>query len=487
MPGLMTTRSPVPARTPAPSAPRMRGFGTDGSPLRIQTSRWFSDGGAELDENLPVRAPDRRRPRSGAPRGRRPRGCESPSRGHNPRMTRAASLHGSATSWARRRRRGAAPSRTTRPNGTSVSAVRGGSSPTCASRWRGRRSRAIRSAAARRPHASSRPRSATTRRSATPSRARGGCRATRGTTRYAELREKLDELGRRLGGEYRVLVDANQHVDREAAARSGVGFYGKNTMLITRRHGSWVVLGTLVTDGESSRRRRSTLDCGSCTLCIDACPTDALDEPGRSTRRAASPTGRRRRRRSRRTTGRARRAGLRLRHLPGRVPVEPRRREAARRREPAGERARSTSSRGSKRTGATLVDAVRPPVRAAKRPALAAAERARRARERRRRAEHAPRSSASRPATTSWSPSTRAGRSRASLVVRDGASRRPSGRSRAARCGSPRRAGLARPRRSTRSSSRMNVWPSSAAAGAAVSGLRLVDEPVEEQRVFASL
>src|SRR5919204_3990829 len=64
---------------------------------------------------------------------------------------------------------------------------------------------------------------------------------------YAELREKLDELGRRLQGEYRVLVDANQHVDREAAARSGVGFYGKNTMLITRRYGSWVVLGTLVT------------------------------------------------------------------------------------------------------------------------------------------------------------------------------------------------------------------------------------------------
>jgi len=38
---------------------------------------------------------------------------------------------------------------------------------------------------------------------------------------YAELREKLDELGRRLGGAFRVLVDANQHVDREAAARSG--------------------------------------------------------------------------------------------------------------------------------------------------------------------------------------------------------------------------------------------------------------------------
>jgi epoxyqueuosine reductase len=97
---------------------------------------------------------------------------------------------------------------------------------------------------------------------------------------YAVLRRRLDELGRRLSGSYRVLVDANQHVDREAAARSGVGFYGKNTMLITRRHGSWVVLGTLVTDVEIEPTPRLELDCGACTLCIDACPTGALDEPG---------------------------------------------------------------------------------------------------------------------------------------------------------------------------------------------------------------
>jgi epoxyqueuosine reductase len=97
---------------------------------------------------------------------------------------------------------------------------------------------------------------------------------------YATLREKLDALGRRLGGSYRVLVDANQHVDREAAARSGVGFYGKNTLLITRRHGSWVVLGTLVTDVELEPTPPLDLDCGDCRLCIDACPTGALDEPG---------------------------------------------------------------------------------------------------------------------------------------------------------------------------------------------------------------
>jgi epoxyqueuosine reductase len=97
---------------------------------------------------------------------------------------------------------------------------------------------------------------------------------------YAVLREALDRLGRELGGDYRVLVDANQHVDREAAARSGVGFYGKNTLLITRRHGSWVVLGTLVTTAQVEATQPLDADCGTCTLCIDACPTGALDEPG---------------------------------------------------------------------------------------------------------------------------------------------------------------------------------------------------------------
>ena len=97
---------------------------------------------------------------------------------------------------------------------------------------------------------------------------------------YADLREKLDALGRELGGEYRVLVDENDHVDREAAARAGVGFYGKNTLMITRRHGSWVVLGTLVTEAALEATPPLGTDCGECRLCVDACPTAALDEPG---------------------------------------------------------------------------------------------------------------------------------------------------------------------------------------------------------------
>jgi epoxyqueuosine reductase len=97
---------------------------------------------------------------------------------------------------------------------------------------------------------------------------------------YAVLRTRLEELGRRLGGSYRVLVDESDHVDRAAAVRAGVAFYGKNTMAITRRHGSWVVLGVLVTDVEIEPSPALDLDCGDCRLCIDACPTGALDEPG---------------------------------------------------------------------------------------------------------------------------------------------------------------------------------------------------------------
>jgi epoxyqueuosine reductase len=97
---------------------------------------------------------------------------------------------------------------------------------------------------------------------------------------YAVLRERLDALGGALGGSYRVLVDSNDHVDREAAVRAGIAFYGKNTMAITRRHGSWVVLGTLVTTAELEPSPPLGTDCGSCRLCVDACPTGALDEPG---------------------------------------------------------------------------------------------------------------------------------------------------------------------------------------------------------------
>jgi epoxyqueuosine reductase len=106
---------------------------------------------------------------------------------------------------------------------------------------------------------------------------------------YAVLRDDLRRLGERLrslrpGSRFAVYVDANQHVDREAAVRSGIAVYGKNTMAITRRHGSYVVLGALVTDVDLEPTETGggpAWDaCGSCRACIDACPTDAIVADG---------------------------------------------------------------------------------------------------------------------------------------------------------------------------------------------------------------
>ena len=106
---------------------------------------------------------------------------------------------------------------------------------------------------------------------------------------YSELRAALRDLGVWLrgetGGRFAVYVDSNHHVDREAAARAGIAVYGKNTMAITRRHGSWVVLGALVTDVELAPTWREPEApawdaCGSCRACIDACPTDAIIDDG---------------------------------------------------------------------------------------------------------------------------------------------------------------------------------------------------------------
>ncbi len=97
---------------------------------------------------------------------------------------------------------------------------------------------------------------------------------------YAELRLKLAALGERLGGAYRVLVDSSDHVDREAAARAGIGFYGKNGLVIAPRLGSWIVLGTLVSEAEIEPGEPLRRGCGECRLCIEACPTAALVREG---------------------------------------------------------------------------------------------------------------------------------------------------------------------------------------------------------------
>lgn len=88
--------------------------------------------------------------------------------------------------------------------------------------------------------------------------------------------EVLTEAGYRSA----VLVDDSRLVDRAAAVRAGVGWWGKSTMVITPKHGPWLLLGSVVTDAQLPVSQPMQRDCGRCDACIPACPTGALDTPG---------------------------------------------------------------------------------------------------------------------------------------------------------------------------------------------------------------
>lgn len=97
---------------------------------------------------------------------------------------------------------------------------------------------------------------------------------------YAALRAGLgaiaDEL--RAGGwQARVLADDNALVDRAAAHRAGLGWYGKHSNVLLPGRGSWFVLGSVVTDAPLEPATTPVEDgCGSCRRCIVGCPTDAI-------------------------------------------------------------------------------------------------------------------------------------------------------------------------------------------------------------------
>ena len=102
---------------------------------------------------------------------------------------------------------------------------------------------------------------------------------------YGELRAALTVVAQRLredGWRTRVLADDNALVDREAARRAGLGWYGKNANLLLPGHGSWFVLGSVVTDAPLVPEAGDPVPdgCGSCTRCLDGCPTGAIVEPG---------------------------------------------------------------------------------------------------------------------------------------------------------------------------------------------------------------
>jgi len=96
------------------------------------------------------------------------------------------------------------------------------------------------------------------------------------------LRQVESALKQRLTCETRCYVDTGPLVERTVAAKAGVGWIGKNTCVINQGLGSWLLLGVIVTSlpvTANAALNEAADRCGSCTRCIEACPTDALIAP----------------------------------------------------------------------------------------------------------------------------------------------------------------------------------------------------------------
>lgn len=98
------------------------------------------------------------------------------------------------------------------------------------------------------------------------------------------IRQRLQKLADRIQentGEfgYRALVDSAPVLERAIAEKAGLGWIGKNTMLINKKAGSWFFLGELFTDLPLPTDTKDDEHCGTCSACLDICPTDAFEGP----------------------------------------------------------------------------------------------------------------------------------------------------------------------------------------------------------------
>lgn len=94
------------------------------------------------------------------------------------------------------------------------------------------------------------------------------------------LKKKLKQLARafvaQTGEEVKVFVDTAPLMEKPLAARAGLGWQGKHTNLVSREFGSWLFLGVMLTSAELDTTLPETDHCGSCTDCLDICPTKAF-------------------------------------------------------------------------------------------------------------------------------------------------------------------------------------------------------------------
>ena len=155
-------------------------------------------------------------------------------------------------------------------------------------------------------------------------------RYARGPDYHGTLRERALEVvarsRRRLPGAWdtRVCVDSTPIAERSFAAAAGLGWIGKNGCLIDPEHGSYLLLAEIVTDLDLPPDEPVAEQCGACVRCLDACPTEAFVAPGLldAARCLAYWTIEHHGADPRRVEGRRRRPRLRLRRLPGGLPLE---------------------------------------------------------------------------------------------------------------------------------------------------------------------
>lgn len=99
------------------------------------------------------------------------------------------------------------------------------------------------------------------------------------------LKKRLKRLARwmveELGGEVKLFVDTAPVMEKALANLSGVGWQGKHTCLVSREFGSWLFLGIIYSTLEITPDTPEPDHCGSCSACIDICPTKAFPEPGK--------------------------------------------------------------------------------------------------------------------------------------------------------------------------------------------------------------
>lgn len=104
-----------------------------------------------------------------------------------------------------------------------------------------------------------------------------------GADYHKVVKKALKAMGRWLadeaGCELKVFVDTAPVMEKPLSAAAGVGWQGKHTNLLNREHGSWLFLGVIYTTLELEPDEPATVHCGSCTACIDACPTQAIVAP----------------------------------------------------------------------------------------------------------------------------------------------------------------------------------------------------------------